>query len=85
MVRLLLERHRLMGQLLCWHGECGSVAVLWPHLLWITQYSRAEVGRMHHDWRLHVLLAVHPNCITAAAAVLFYYTGDIKTLLNNVL
>lgn len=70
MVWLLLCSHRLMGMLLCWHGVCGCVAVLWPHLLWIPQYCRREVGRMHHHWRLHVLLTVHPGCVTTAAAVL---------------
>ncbi len=76
MVCLLRRRYRLMGMLLCWHGVCGRVAVLWPHLLWIPQYSGGEVGRMHHHWRLHVLLTVHPNGVTAAAAVLFCYRKE---------
>ena len=71
MVLLLLGRDGLMGMLLCWHGVCRREAVLRPHLLWIPQYSGGEVGRGHHHRRLHVLLAVHPNGIRAAAAVLF--------------
>lgn len=73
MVCLLLGSYRLMGMLLCWHSVCGREAFLWPHLLWIPQYGRGEVGRMHHHWRLHVLLTVHPDCISAAAAILLCY------------
>ena len=70
---LLLERHRLMGKLLCRHAVSAGVAVFWPHLLWIPQHGGGEVGRMHHHWCLRVLLTVHPDCITAAAAALFCY------------
>ena len=74
---LLLGRHGLMGVLLCWHGVSGGVAVLCPHLLWIPQYSGGEMGRMHHHWRLHVLLTVHPDSVSAAAAVLLCNTKDL--------
>jgi len=70
MVWLLLGRQRLMRVLLCWHGERGCVGVIWPHLLWIPQYSGSELGRMHHHGRRNTLLTVHPNRISAAAAVL---------------
>lgn len=72
LLRLLLLRgkHGVMGELLCWHAVRSHVAVLWCHLLLIPQRSGREVRRMHQNWRLHILLAVCPNCVSAAAAVL---------------
>lgn len=60
-----------MRMLIRRHGVRGRVAVLGPHLLWFPQHGGGEVRRVHHDWSLHAVLTVHPDCVTAAAAVLF--------------
>lgn len=80
---LLLRRHRMMGMLLCRHGVRGHVVVFWPHLLLIPQHSGGEVGWMHHRWRLHILLTVQPNRISAAAAVLFCCREDLWAWQNS--
>lgn len=67
---LLLQRHSLMRMLHCWHGVRHHVAVLWPHLLGVSDCIGVGVGRHHHG-RLQALVTVQPGRVAAAAAVLF--------------
>lgn len=51
------------------HGVHPHVALLRTQAFGLSHDSGGEVGRRHHDWRLHALLTAHPY-FTAAAALL---------------
>lgn len=77
LVVLWLRGVRVRVLLLLIRGHCvhPHVAFLGTQAFWFSHDGGSEVGRRHHDGRLHALLTAHPH-LTAAAALLCAHTNN---------